>query len=214
MSGYVRRARPTLGPSDPIRTVRYHFLGGHGHPAAAAPSPADGRSEWLAGGGAACANVGDVRGALQDVVGRLIEHHMQIGSAFVELTGVVTCGVLPGMAGVLLGLPSAVAPHARPAEAMATTGMDCEVVSKRHTEVRLDFHPRPGRRSVARVHALHASDGKSLPITDVHVFTHGAATGPVLRIVVPDDRPPGSYTGVIVDAATNEPLGTILLKVH
>jgi hypothetical protein len=63
-------------------------------------------------------------------------------------------------------------------------------------------------RFVPSVRALFAADNKLPPLTNLK-FTVSPEIEPILFVNVPDDQPAGTYSGVIVDAETNKPGGTI-----
>lgn len=86
-----------------------------------------------------------------------------------------------------------------------------EICSSRRVQVNLHLPPRRSH-PVPRVHALHAADPSCPPLTGVSF--RAAAEGPVLRVEVPDQQPPGLYSGVVVDRDTNEPLGTVSLRIQ
>jgi len=86
--------------------------------------------------------------------------------------------------------------------------MRIEVVATRPVEVALDLRPErvSGR---LRAHALRSVDPRKPRLADVAVRTDGAAATPVLRIGVPDDHPAGAYEGLLLDEATNRPVGSV-----
>jgi hypothetical protein len=87
-----------------------------------------------------------------------------------------------------------------------------ELTSNRRTQVKLDIRSKPGV-FLPTVHALHASSPTLPPLTGVR-FQLDAATGaPVLHIDIADAQPAGNYMGVVVDSATDEPCGTISVRV-
>jgi hypothetical protein len=97
------------------------------------------------------------------------------------------------------------------AESALGTGFAIEVASARRTQVTLDLRLRPGRFA-PRVHALHAADPSVAPLTGVSFDMDPAHPEPMLRIEVPDNQPAATYTGVVVDSASNEPRGTLSVR--
>jgi hypothetical protein len=59
---------------------------------------------------------------------------------------------------------------------------------------------------------LYSLDAKAPPITAVR-FAVRAGGGLELHIDVPDGQPPGTYAGAVVDVASQQPLGTLSIKV-
>ncbi len=45
-------------------------------------------------------------------------------------------------------------------------------------------------------------------------FVRDPDGGPlILRLVVPDDQPAGIYNGLVIDAASNRPVGTLSVRI-
>lgn len=77
---------------------------------------------------------------------------------------------------------------------------------------------RTGLRPIAdgvslRVQALRAASPDLPLLDDLAVSRAGAGAPVVVRIGIPRDHPPGTYGGVIVDDATNVPVGTIQVRI-
>jgi len=87
-----------------------------------------------------------------------------------------------------------------------------ELTSNRRTQVRLDIRPKPGI-FLPVVHALHASSPTLPPLTGVRFQFDSATAAPVLHIDIADTQPAGNYMGVVVDSASDEPCGTISVRV-
>jgi hypothetical protein len=87
-----------------------------------------------------------------------------------------------------------------------------EVLSKRRAQVTLNLRPHPGR-NVPLVHALHASDPAVPPLTGISFRRDPKSAVPVLQLKISNKQPPGMYTGVVVDRETNEPQGTLCVRV-
>jgi hypothetical protein len=84
-----------------------------------------------------------------------------------------------------------------------------EVTSAYRTRVALDLQPG---WFVPKVHALHAADSSCPPLTAVSFDLEAGRPAPRLNIEVPDGQPPATYTGVIVDSVSNEPRGTLSVR--
>ncbi len=87
-----------------------------------------------------------------------------------------------------------------------------DIRCSRRTQVTLDLrgHSAGG---LPRVHALHAADPTLPPLTDVRFTIDPAQPEPVLQLVIADDQPAATYTGVVVDGSSNEPRGTLSIRV-
>lgn len=90
--------------------------------------------------------------------------------------------------------------------------MGVEIASSKRVQINLQMPPRR-RHHVPRVHALHAADPACPPLTGVS-FRTAEASGTVLHVEVPDHQPHGLYSGVVVDRDSNEPLGTVSIRVQ
>jgi hypothetical protein len=99
----------------------------------------------------------------------------------------------------------------RGAEAPAGMRFSVEVASRRRAQVTLDLG-LSAAAFVPRVHALHAADASIPALTTVSFELDPALPEPMLRIQVPDTQPPATYTGVVVDGASNEPRGTVSVR--
>jgi hypothetical protein len=104
----------------------------------------------------------------------------------------------------------------RPAEAAAAptssngaVAVSVEVASVRPAKVTLDLRPHSeGLALVCR--ALHDVDAAKPPLTDVAFAPASGALG--LSVRVPEGQPAGVYVGAVVDVATQEPRGTLTVR--
>jgi len=99
---------------------------------------------------------------------------------------------------------------ARDAAAGSTTRLAIEIVSRHRTRVDLRLDAGTHLRAL-RVHALHAPDPNAPPLTAI-TFRPDRGTA-LLAVSVPDPQPAGLYSGVVVDAESNEPVGTLTLLI-
>ncbi len=99
---------------------------------------------------------------------------------------------------------------AAPATGSGNFGL--ELTSTRRTQVKLEIRPQ-AVKVMPFVHALHAANPDLPPLTGVRFRFDPATAAPVLHIEVPDGHPAGSYMGVVVDSATEEPCGTLSVRV-
>ncbi len=83
-----------------------------------------------------------------------------------------------------------------------------EVRSSRPVEVALELAPEAGTGEFV-VHALRACDTWKPRVDDVQVRPGDSGDAPIVAVRVPDGHPPGTYEGLIVDAATNRPVGVL-----
>ena len=170
------------------------------------------------GAGGALPSAGDMQDAAAQMT-RLASDGMRI---WLELLGVAMSGTMtagaPGASpfGAPLGAAApAAAPAATAAAAApeaATARVRLELATRRPVEVAVDLRPEAaGAELVA--HALRAVDAEIPPLAGA-TFVGDRAGGPVtLRLAVPDDQPEGIYNGVVVDAASNRPVGTLSVRI-
>ncbi len=86
-----------------------------------------------------------------------------------------------------------------------------EVNSNQPNHIALDLKPlRPG--VLLAVPPLRALNNNRSELRDVELDT--ANDRCVLRVHIPDTQPPGLYTGVVVDARSGEPCGTLAIQVE
>jgi hypothetical protein len=88
--------------------------------------------------------------------------------------------------------------------------VEIELISPYPTTVSLDLRSTPD--AMLSVPALRAADDSKPPLADI-AFHDGAAR-PVLRIKIPEGQPADTYSGVVVDARTHQPRGTLCVSVR
>lgn len=85
------------------------------------------------------------------------------------------------------------------------------VASRRATTTSLDLRPGP---SALTIHALRP-EGHDGPAIRTISFDADVDRGTIaVKVVVDPEQPPGIYNGMIVDAVTNLPRGTLSLEIH
>jgi hypothetical protein len=102
---------------------------------------------------------------------------------------------------------------ASPAASRVGPAVSVELKSKRRTEVMFDLRPLAGR-FVPSVPALYAASTSKSTLTDIQFRLSADGAHAVLAIDVPDDLPPGVYSGAIVDSTTNVPGGTLSVRIY
>jgi hypothetical protein len=86
-----------------------------------------------------------------------------------------------------------------------------EIESKRKNQVTLDLWPGKQTANLT-IPALHSAESEKTPLTDVS-FVPGTEQAPArLCIAIPDAQPAGVYSGLILDAETSQPGGTLSLR--
>lgn len=144
------------------------------------------------------------------VAGRLLHMTREMGVAWIDL--VVAILREPEVRAVL----ERVTPHDRPrAETVDVprggVPVTHRVASRKPIEVTLS--PLQGSGAVApAIGGLHALDPAAPPIRAVQ-FSLRAGGGLEMRIEVPDDQPAGAYFGTVVDGVSQQPMGTLAVRV-
>lgn len=99
---------------------------------------------------------------------------------------------------------------AAPPSSNGAVAISVEVSSVRPARVTLDLRPHSeGMALVCR--ALHDVDAAKPPLTDVAFALASGVPGVSVR--VPEGQPAGVYIGAVVDVATQEPRGTLTVRV-
>ena len=97
-------------------------------------------------------------------------------------------------------------------EAHVMTAVTIDVIASQPTQVTLDLYPQ-SERLLLTTHGLRSVDPDKPPLTNIS-FVPGSDHSPVcLRVHIPNDQPPDTYTGIIVEQATNRPRGTLSVRV-
>lgn len=156
---------------------------------------------------------GAMVGDLQELSGRLAEYAAEFASVWSEL---IQLGARSGL-GQGFGTAQPAAGQEPPVQAR-TNGLDggmrlrISVLASRATQVSVDLRSvDEGADLIA--HALRAVDPAKPRIADITLGRPGAGNTRELHIKIPDDQPPGTYTGVIVEADTNRPAGTVSVSI-
>ena len=143
-----------------------------------------------------------------DAVDTLV-HHPVLRSGLARMTP----GAAPSAA--VAGATTAAADTAARNNAPGN-GFALDIRSSRRTQVLLDLPPRAGSFTphvhALLVHALHAGDPAIAPLTGVRFGTGEDGGAAVLQLDIADTQPAATYTGVVVDAATNQPRGTLSVR--
>ena len=165
-------------------------------------------------------------GDVGELLGRVVHLYKDLGALCVDAVEalarnpVLRAGVarLTPTAALTAAAPTAAAPSAAAAlpepegaARGAGGGFALDIRCSRRTQVTLDLRWRGGV-GAPRVHALHAADPALPPLTDVRFTIDAAQPEPVLQLVIADEHPAATYTGVVVDGSTNEPRGTLSVR--
>ena len=90
--------------------------------------------------------------------------------------------------------------------------MGVDVDTRRAAKAWADVQPAT-KHFIPLVRALHAADPNIPPLTGIRFIPHPSGKGVMLRIKVPTEQPAATYSGVVVDSETNEPRGTVCVRI-
>jgi hypothetical protein len=109
--------------------------------------------------------------------------------------------------------PKAVAPEpqAEP-QGMAPMGLTLDIQSARRVEVSVDLRPRSLGLPLV-VHDLRAPEPDKPRLTGVTIEGLPDEEWVCLRLRVPEEHPPGIYSGLILDERTSLPRGTLTVRI-
>lgn len=107
--------------------------------------------------------------------------------------------------------PAAAAPAPTPATGEATR-VRLEITTRQPVDVAVDLRPEAASAELV-AHALRAADAEAPPLAGA-TFVRDADGGAVaLRLAIPEAQPPGIYNGLVIDARSNRPVGTLSVRI-
>jgi hypothetical protein len=106
--------------------------------------------------------------------------------------------------------PVTVAPEA-PATVAGPLGLTLDLESRRRVEVSVDLRPRSAGLAL-RVHDLRALEADKPRLTGITVEGSPGEERVTLRLRIPEEHPPGVYSGIILDEHTSLPRGTLTVR--
>src|SRR5271170_3875511 len=134
-------------------------------------------------------------GNVQEILERVLRFQAEIVPLWIET--LATLVKVDASRNGNVGAPGA-GPHHNGGQNPETIPVSVEVVSRRPVRVSVDLRPNSEARSLVAL-GLHSVDSRKPTLTDIH-FVHDEAAGRIgLRIAVPENQPPGTYSGVIVN---------------
>lgn len=156
-------------------------------------------------------------GEVSNLIGRLAHFYTDMGALWIEMLQSLARN--PALLNVIRSASSAVADTksdstARPAAAPQSVSLPVEIISSAPTGARvaIKLDDDAGGDALS-VYELREADPGKPPLRDL-VFDPGADRWrPTLRITIPGSQPPGTYSGAITDARTNEPCGTLCVRI-
>jgi hypothetical protein len=95
---------------------------------------------------------------------------------------------------------------------MAPVGLTLDIQSARRVEVSVDLRPRSSGLPLV-VHDLRAPEADKPRLTGVTIEGQPDEERLCLRLRVPEEHPPGIYSGLILDEQTSLPRGTLTVRI-
>jgi hypothetical protein len=103
-------------------------------------------------------------------------------------------------------------PGASESQTAASWGLTFDIESARRIEVAVDLRPRSSGLAL-KVHELRAPEPDKPRLAGVTIVGLPDEERVSIRIQVPDDHPPGIYSGIILDERTSLPRGTLSVRI-
>ena len=94
----------------------------------------------------------------------------------------------------------------------ADSALSVDVTANRPVRATLELSEAIGER-VLEASDLHTSDSHQPPLRDVVFHPGDVDSAPCLWVHVPDDHPPGTYFGAIVDRTSGREVGRISVRI-
>jgi len=140
------------------------------------------------------------------VLDRLLNVYRDLGSVFMDATeSVISRAANLAMESYAEGVD----PHDRGERA----GLDLAVTVASRKKVRIQLDLKSGVTGNLNVPALHGLDPAAEPLTSVSFLPRSTGKGAELEVEIHDNALATTYTGAIVNADTNEPMGTLCLQI-
>jgi hypothetical protein len=208
MSGQRRQSRPIPARSMPDRSQSPRFAGSgsagraSGYPLQSPVSTPTGQNVTP-------------QASVQEVVGKIVESHLNIGFALGELVQLVVSSLPPvSLFQTSNNAPGGVLPTVQ--ISAGTPAYSAAVAYGVRTTTRYDQPTlqlkQPLGPTKLYLGALYGPG--AAPITDVTFRPKADGSGPEISIVVPPDQPAGLYTGIVLDSVTGESQGTLQIRIY
>lgn len=146
---------------------------------------------------------------LQDIVERMLRFQSEILPLWIETLATLV-KVNPSRNG------SAAAPEGWPGSngspKSEATAVAIEVISLRPVQVSVELRPNSEAQSLVAL-GLNAVDSRKPVLTDISLGPDEVPGRIKLRLRIPENQPPGSYSGVIVNRDSGETRGTLSIRI-
>lgn len=161
-----------------------------------------------------------INGNVSEIGDRVMRFYSDMGALWFEMIesllrnpsmGEMFSNLIPDAAAGMNG--SARNGASRPA-ADSRANIPVEVVSPEPTGARVsvDLHTACEFESML-AQPLHTRDADKQPIDDISFIPSGDGWPPAIRVTIPQGQLPGTYSGLILSAITDEPVGTLCVQI-
>ena len=156
------------------------------------------------------------QGDRKELIERLLHFYTDLGSLCFELMESIIRN--PGVGDLLRPQPNGSERNTNAASShngasAQAAAIPTEVTSVLPVRVTLSLDERSTSLCSLGVHELRALDESKPSLKNVS-FESGSDGRQTLHVRVPDNQPPGIYSGVVIDTKTNEPRGTLSVLVR
>ena len=141
------------------------------------------------------------------VLGRLLNVYRDLGSVYMDATE----SIISRVANLAMEYEPGADKQSESTPGMGTPDIPITVSSVKKVRIQLDLKPQA--RGNLSIPPLHGLDSAAAPLTTVYFAPGSTKNPPELNIEIPDECIATAYTGVVVDAGTNEPMGTLCVHV-
>lgn len=147
---------------------------------------------------------------------RLVQLSRDLGTTWFDLVGAVLAD--PAIQAAVThrdpGRRAPPAPRPEPVGPQGPVPLTCVFRGNARASADPVILTQPEAPSLLTMAALRPTEGDAPPITRIS-FAAATTGGPgvVAIITVPDDQPPGTYHGIVADAATHTALGAVTVRV-
>ena len=158
-------------------------------------------------------------GNASEMAERIVRFYSDMGALWSEMlqsftrTGMMRDLILDSMPGTNWQTDGDSTQQDAPAD-RRRSGLVVEINSPVPTGARVSVDLKSDKEmSSMMMQPLHARDPGKPPLSDVHLLPPEDGWPPTVRVTIPEGQPHGTYSGVILAASTDEPVGTVCLRI-
>lgn len=156
-----------------------------------------------------------INGNVSEIGDRVLRFYSDMGALWFEMIESVIRN--PAMGDALKNFIPDGGGHTNGATRGAANGrsnIPVEIISPEPTGARVSFDLNTDCDFQSMLaQPLCARDADKQPMNDVHFVPPGDGWPPSIRITIPEGQPAGTYSGLILSAITDEPVGTLCVHI-